>query len=81
MFYAVVLFTTAFLIAGVAAYFSVYGLAHIFAGSFTAAVIMGSVLEMGKLVATSFLYRSWSIIGWWLRAYILIAIVGLMVLT
>lgn len=81
MFYAVVLFTTAFLIAGVAAYFSVYGLAHIFAGSFTAAVIMGSVLEMGKLVATSFLYRSWNIISWWLRAYILVAIVGLMVLT
>lgn len=81
MFYAVVLFTTAFMIAGVAAYFSVYGLAHIFAGSFVAAVIMGSVLELGKIVATSFLYRSWNIINWWLRAYMLIAIMGLMVFT
>ncbi len=81
MFYAVVLFTTAFMIAGVAAYFSVYGLAHIFAGSFVAAVIMGSVLELGKIVATSFLYRSWNIINWWLRAYMLVAIMGLMVFT
>lgn len=81
MIYAVVLFTTAFLIAGVAAYFSVYGLAHIFAGSFTAAIVMGSVLELGKLVATSFLYRSWGLIGWWLRVYLFTAIAGLMLIT
>lgn len=68
-------------IAGVSAYFSVYGLAHIFAATFWSVVIMGGVLEVGKLVATSFLYRYWDAIGWYLRTYLLVAIMGLMVIT
>ena len=68
-------------IAGVAAYFSVYGLAHIFAGAFWSVVIMGGVLEIGKLVATSFVYRYWDVLKWTLRTYLLAAIAGLMILT
>ena len=68
-------------IAGVAGYFSVYGLAHIFAAAFWSVIIMGGVLEVGKLVATSFLYRYWNDIGVLLRAYLFIAIVGLMAIT
>lgn len=68
-------------IAAVAAYFSVYGLAHIFAATFWSVVLMGGVLEVGKLVATSFVYRYWAVLNLALKAYLLIAILGLMVLT
>ncbi len=71
----------ALLIAGVAGYFSVYGLAHIFASAFWSVVIMGGVLEVGKLVATSFLYRYWADIGIMLRTYLFVAIIGLMGIT
>ena len=68
-------------IAGVAGYFSVYGLAHIFAATFWSVVIMGGILEVGKLVATSFLYRYWDHIQFSLKAYLFVAIIGLMALT
>lgn len=71
----------AVMIAGVSAYFSVYGLAHIFAATFWSVVIMGGVLEVGKLVATSFLYRYWDTLRWSLRIYLLSAILGLMAIT
>lgn len=81
MFFGCFLMFVAVTIAGVSAYFSVYGLAHIFAATFWSVVIMGGVLEVGKLVATSFLYRYWDAIGWYLRTYLLIAILGLMAIT
>lgn len=81
MFFGYFLMLVAVTIAGVSAYFSVYGLAHIFAATFWSVVIMGGVLEVGKLVATSFLYRYWDAIGWYLRTYLLIAILGLMAIT
>lgn len=81
MFFGYFLMFVAVTIAGVSAYFSVYGLAHIFAATFWSVVIMGGVLEVGKLVATSFLYRYWDAIGWYLRAYLLVAIMGLMAIT
>lgn len=81
MFFGYFLMIVAVTIAGVSAYFSVYGLAHIFAATFWSVVIMGGVLEVGKLVATSFLYRYWNAIGWYLRTYLLVAIMGLMAIT
>ena len=81
MFFGCFLMFVAVTIAGVSAYFSVYGLAHIFAATFWSVVIMGGVLEVGKLVATSFLYRYWDAIGWYLRTYLLVAILGLMAIT
>ena len=81
MFFGYFLMFVAVTIAGVSAYFSVYGLAHIFAATFWSVVIMGGVLEVGKLVATSFLYRYWDAIGWYLRTYLLVAILGLMAIT
>lgn len=68
-------------VAGVAAYFSVYGIAHIFAAAMWSAVIMGGALEVGKLVATSYLYRYWSVTNWALRVYLLAALMVLMSLT
>ena len=52
-------FLTAMALSGVAAYYSVIGLAAIFPGSFWPIIIMGTVLEASKLVTVSWLYRNW----------------------
>jgi septal ring factor EnvC (AmiA/AmiB activator) len=64
-----------------AAFFSIYGLAHIYSASFIAVIIMGIVLEAGKLVTVSALHRMWDILSIPLKAYMFTAIFGLMVLT
>ncbi len=50
---------SALLIAGSAAFFSVFGLSKLFAGATLSVIIMAGSLEFGKLVAASFLYRYW----------------------
>lgn len=80
MFIAI-LALTAFFIAGVAAYFSVQGIATLYAGAFISVLIMAGILEAGKLVATSFLYRYWKKTNKFLRTYLLMAIVTLMCIT
>ena len=47
MFIAILAFS-AFIIAGVAAYFSVYGIATLYAGSFISVLVMAGALEVGK---------------------------------
>ena len=74
-------FATSLLVAGVAAYFSVIGLATIFAGSFWPVVIMAGVLEIGKLVTAGFLHLRWSDINRAMRYYLMTAVVVLMVIT
>ena len=51
---------SALFIAGCSAFFSVRGLGLLFIGSSTAVMVMAASLEIGKLVAASFLYRYWS---------------------
>ena len=80
MFIAILAFS-AFVIAGVAAYFSVYGIATLYAGSFISVLVMAGALEVGKLVATSFLYRYWHKINLLLKTYMLVAILTLMGIT
>lgn len=81
MFFGVLLMLTSLVIAGVAGWFSVYGLAHIYQGAFLSVVLMGGALEIGKLVATSYLYRYWEYTTWLLKTYLMIAILGLMLIT
>jgi len=76
-----ILALTAFVIAGVAAYFSVYGIATLYAGAFISVLVMAGALEVGKLVATSFLYRYWHKTNLLLKTYILVAILTLMGIT
>lgn len=80
MFIAI-LAVTAFVIAGVAAYFSVQGIATLYAGAFISVLVMAGALEVGKLVATSFLYRYWHKTGLLLKTYVLAAIITLMGIT
>lgn len=75
------IFTTGVAISGVAAYYSIIGLTTIFAGAFWSIVIMGSVLEIGKLVATSWLYNNWDIAPRLIKYYLLSAVAVLMLIT
>ena len=74
-------FITGLLISGVAAYYSIIGLTSIFAGAFWPVVIMGSSLEVGKLVAASWLYNNWKVAPRFIRYYLCTAVVILMLIT
>ena len=69
------------LISAVAAWFSVTGIAQLFSGSFWSVVIMAGSLEFGKLVAASFIYRYWDLVGWIQRVYMSTAVVILIGIT
>ena len=74
-------FLAAFLLSGIAAYYSVVGLALIFAGAFWPVIVMGSALEFSKLVTASWLYRNWKTAPLLLRYYLTVAVVILMLIT
>ena len=81
MLQALLPFLTAIALSIVAAYYSVIGLAQIFPGSYWPIIIMGSVLEISKLVTVSWLYNNWNITTRWMRYYFLIAVLLLMGIT
>jgi len=74
-------FLSAILLSGIAAYYSIVGLASIFTGAFWPVVFMGSVLEMSKLVTASWLYRNWKTCPILLKSYLSTAVVILMFIT
>jgi hypothetical protein len=74
-------FLAAFMLSGIAAYYSVLGLTSIFTGAFWSVVIMGSALEFSKLVTASWLYRNWKTAPFLLKSYLTIAVLLLMLIT
>lgn len=68
-------------ISAVAAWYSIIGLTTIFAAAFIPIVIMGSVLEVGKIVTASYMFRNWSNIPILMRSYFSFAILILMIIT
>lgn len=72
---------TAFVLSGVAAWYSIIGLTTIFASAFWPIVIMGGSLEVAKVVATSWLYRNWSVAPVLIKYYLTAAVVVLMLIT
>ena len=64
-----------------AAFYSVFGLAHLFAGASTQVIIMAGALEVAKLVVASLLYQYWDTINKFLRFYFVLAVFILMVIT
>jgi len=81
MFLAILTLITALSISAVAIYYSVAGLVAIFAAAAIPIMIMGGTLEIGKLVTAVWLHRYWSKATWWLKTYLSIAVVILMVIT
>ena len=59
LFFILVVLASAISISGIAAAYSIIGLATLFAGAKIAIIAMGTSLEVGKLVAASWLYHNW----------------------
>jgi len=68
-------------ISAVAVYYSVAGLISIFAAAVIPIAVMGIVLELSKLVATVWLKQNWFIAPRFIKAYLLIAVTILMIIT
>ena len=68
-------------LSAVAIYYSVAGLVSIFAAAVVPIIIMGTVLEVSKLVATVWLKQNWFIAPKAIKAYLLAAIFLLMFIT
>jgi len=68
-------------ISAVAIFYSIAGLAAIFAGAAVPIMIMGSVLEVGKLVTASWLYQNWTNAPKLIKYYLAIAVFVLMFIT
>ena len=81
MLFGLLTFLIAITISSVAIYYSVAGLVAIFAAAAIPIIIMGTALEVGKLVAAVWLHRYWSRAAWWLKTYLSIAVVVLMIIT
>lgn len=81
MLFTLLLFLAALVVAGSAAYFSVLGIATLFAGSYYQVLVMAGALEFGKIIATSYLYRYWNKTVWWLKLYLISAVLILMGIT
>ena len=74
-------FLCAIALSAIAGYYSIIGLAAIFVGAFWPVVLMGSVLEVSKLVTASWLYRNWKIAPFLLRTYLTFAVLIIMLIT
>ena len=72
---------SALLIAGSAAFFSVFGLSKLFAGATLSVIVMAGSLEFGKIVGASFLYRYWNKIHTWLKIYMTVGVITLVGIT
>ena len=72
---------TALTISGVAIYYFIAGLVAIFLWRLCPIIIMGTALEVGKLVTAVWLHRYWSQAKWWLKTYLTTAVVVLMFIT
>ena len=81
MLFGILTMFIALCISAVAIYYSVAGLVAIFAAAAIPIIIMGGVLEVGKLVTAVWLHRYWRQAAWWMRSYLSIAVVVLMFIT
>ena len=64
-----------------AAYYSIIGLAAIFAAAALPVIVMGSVLEAAKLTGAVWLKIYWKTANWWIKFYLIPAILVLMLIT
>jgi apolipoprotein N-acyltransferase len=82
MFLFLITLISALCISIIAAGYSIIGLATLFAGATLPIIAMGSALEVGKLVAASWLYHNWrEDVPKLLKTYLFIAIIILIFIT
>ena len=78
-----IVFFSAISISIIAAGYSIMGLATLFAGAVIPIIAMGSALEVGKLVAASWLYNNWRnpLVPKTIKAYLTSAVIVLIFIT
>ncbi len=83
MFGIILTFFSAISISIIAAGYSIVGLATLFAGAVVPIIAMGSALEVGKLVAASWLYNNWrnSFVPFSIKMYLTFAVIVLIFIT
>ena len=81
MIFGYTLLFVALLISSVAAFYSIAGLTAIFAAAFWPIVIMGTVLEFGKIITTVWLHKYWDRAAIQFKLYLVPAIAILMLIT
>ena len=81
MILAYLLLLTGLTISAVAIYYSVVGLTAIFSAAAIPIIIMGSALEVGKLVCASWLKANWERVPRFMKYYMTIAVIVLMLIT
>jgi hypothetical protein len=81
MILAWLLLLTGLIISAVAIYYSVVGLTAIFSAAVIPIIIMGSALEIGKLVCASWLKENWERAPRFMKYYMISAVMVLMLIT
>ena len=81
MIFGILTLITALAISAVAIYYSVAGLMAIFAAAALPIMIMGGTLEIAKLVTAVWLHKYWDRATWWIKTYLVTAVVILMFIT
>jgi len=81
MILAYLLLLTGLTISAVAIYYSVIGLTAIFSAAVIPIIVMGSALEVGKLVCASWLKANWERAPAYMKYYMILAVAILMLIT
>jgi hypothetical protein len=81
MFLSLITLAVALSLSVIAAYYSIAGLAAIFAAAVIPIMIMGSILELAKVVVTIWLHEYWDRARWLMKLYLVPAVVMLMLIT
>ena len=81
MFLSLITLAVALSLSVIAAYYSIAGLAAIFAAAVIPIMIMGSILELAKVVVTLWLHEYWSRARWLMKLYLVPAVLMLMLIT
>jgi hypothetical protein len=81
MFLSLITLAVALSLSVIAAYYSIAGLAAIFAAAVIPIMIMGSILELAKVVVTIWLHEYWPRARWLMKLYLVSAVIMLMLIT
>ena len=79
--FAFLVLLSAIAISACGAYFSIVGLKMLFVGGGISIIVMGTALEVGKLITATFLKQKWNEIGLFLKTYLVLATICLMGIT
>ena len=81
MFLSLITLAVALSLSVIAAYYSIAGLTAIFAAAVIPIMVMGSILELAKVVVTIWLHEYWHRARWLMKLYLVPAVIMLMVIT